>query len=86
MARDITRQHYIKIMLARGFDGPSEPFSTWRLPEPYTNHHVSDLNAGERRRAKLAYMLAQHEQVIIRETGEAMKTKRILRNKRPCAK
>ena len=55
---DISQERYIAKMQAHGFvsDGV---LNYWRLPIPGHSICVSDLNAGERRRTKLAYMLKQ---------------------------
>jgi hypothetical protein len=56
MTRDIPRKKYIDRMFELGFR-PTGFMGYWTLPEPYNHSLVSDLNAGDNRRAKLAYML-----------------------------
>jgi len=58
MTRDISKAKYEKRMNELGFrkDGL---MGYWRLPEPLDNHCVSDWNAGDRRRSKLAFMLKE---------------------------
>lgn len=56
--RDITKAHYRKRMRELGFEADFIP-SFWRLPEPFSNTSVSDLNAGDRYRTKLSYMIKQ---------------------------
>ena len=69
--RDISQAQYIASMQSHGFvsDGV---MGYWRLPIPGHVINVSDLNAGERRRTKLAYMLKKLSQYE-KKYGEAAK-------------
>lgn len=54
--RDISRKRYLEKMQAHGFTREGI-MGYWRLPIPGRYIMVSDLNAGDRYRTKLAYML-----------------------------
>lgn len=59
--RDITKDQYREKMENHGFQ--RRPFlGYWQLPIEGRTVCVSDLNAGDNYRAKLAYMLSQLEQ------------------------
>lgn len=68
IVRDISKAQYEKRMNELGFlkDGF---MGYWRLPEPLNNLLVSDLNAGDRRRAKLAYMLKEWDRAKTKAIG-----------------
>lgn len=56
--RDISREKYLAAMKSHGFASEGV-MGYWRLPIPGRTINVSDLNAGDRYRTKLAYMLKQ---------------------------
>lgn len=64
--RDLTREQYRKRMEAHGFK--REPFMGYWA---FNGVCISDLNGGDNRRAKLAYMLKEKDRI---EKKEAAKT------------
>ena len=60
MTKDISRATYERKMKAHGFK-PQGFLGYWQIPNSTT--HVSDENAGDRYRDKLAYMLAEWRKI-----------------------
>ena len=63
--RDMTERQFQAALAKHGF-GEVGHFGYVALPEPHSNVHVSLLNAGERRRDQLAYLLREAEKERVR--------------------
>lgn len=69
--RDMSNKQYVKAMISHGFSQDGFGFlGYWRVPIKDQHLLVSDLNAGQNRRRKLAYMLAVLEREQAKENSQ----------------
>lgn len=69
--RDISKTTYFAAMKKHGFVSAGF-MGYWTLPIEGKTIQVSDWNAGDNRRAKLAYMLQELEQELEKEQNELL--------------